>query len=331
MNPSNALEGPPGVLTVTVRDPTGAPVATVIATGRFVLSAPPVRTPDTPVPLNATPVAALRFTPTITAAIVEPVSPTLGLIDVIVGAVVAVTANPSNGAEILSDVASVSDRGPGAAVLAIEIVTGRLVVVAAPETFAVTPAPLNTTEVTPARFVPDITAATVVACAADKTLIDVIPGVLGSTVNPPNGVDSPFGVVTVTFLKPVEAFGAIVSVTGKLVSEPTEISAETPAPSNVTEVAPVRFVPLKVAPNVAPCAAEDGLIEVTRGVLATFTVNPLNPGEMLPRVMMYIVLKPGGAAGSIVIVTGMLVSVPPLEITALTPVPVSVTDAAPLR
>src|SRR5207244_11739705 len=43
------------------------------------------------------------------------------------------------------------------------------------------------------------------------------------------------------------------------------------------------------------------------------------------------VLAPAGAAGSIVIVTGMLVSLPPLEMPAVTPVPLTVSAATPLR
>jgi hypothetical protein len=77
--------------------------------------------------------------------------------------------------------------------------------------------------------------------------------VLGLTVNRLAGTDVPPGVVTVTLLNPVDAFGAIVTITGRLVSEPPpEIEAVMPVPSNVTPVAPVRFTPLIVAPTFAP-------------------------------------------------------------------------------
>jgi hypothetical protein len=62
----------------------------------------------------------------------------------------------------VSAVASVRVRAPGDAIDEAEMVIGRLVVVAAPETEAVRPGPLNATEVTPLRFVPVIVAGTVV-------------------------------------------------------------------------------------------------------------------------------------------------------------------------
>jgi hypothetical protein len=58
--------------------------------------------------------------------------------------------------ETLSGVATSNVRGPVSAVGAIEIVIGRLVEVAGPDIAAEIPAPLNTTDVTPPRFVPVI-------------------------------------------------------------------------------------------------------------------------------------------------------------------------------
>jgi len=81
----------------------------------------------------------------------------------------------------------------------------------------------------------------------------VIPGVLGFTVNPLNDVDVPFGVVTVAVLKPVKAFGAIVNVSGRFVSDPPfEMAAIIPVPSKLTAVAPLMLKPVIVAGTVAP-------------------------------------------------------------------------------
>ena len=76
---------------------------------------------------------------------------------------------------------------------------------------------------------------------------------LAFTVNPLVFVAVPSGVVTVKSRVPVAAPLLIVIVTGRLVAvPPLPIVAVTPLPLNVTDVAPVRFVPVIVDETLAP-------------------------------------------------------------------------------
>ena len=81
----------------------------------------------------------------------------------------------------------------------------------------------------------------------------------------------PAGVLTVTVLSPVPAFDAMVNVAVTLVSlTALKFDTLTPPPATVTDVAPVRVVPVKVTFTCVPRDAEAGLMDVSA---APRTVN----------------------------------------------------------
>src|SRR5437660_6623490 len=93
------------------------------------------------------------------------------------------------------------------------------------------------------------------ACDTTKPLMDI-----------PSPVAVPAPVVTVTPRAPGAAPASIAMTTGSDVDvAPDPIVAVTPAPENVTEVAPFRFVPLIVADTVVPCSPPSGVIDVILG------------------------------------------------------------------
>ena len=87
VKPLNGEDAPIGVVTVTVRDPSGASAATEIDIGRAVGVPPLPIAAVTPVPLIATAVAPYRPPPEIVALIVAPGIARLGEIRVIKGVV----------------------------------------------------------------------------------------------------------------------------------------------------------------------------------------------------------------------------------------------------
>jgi len=117
--------------------------------------------------------------------------------------------------------------------------------------------------------------------------------------------------------------------TGKVVGLPVPIDADTPDPLKVIAVAPVKSVPVIVAPTIVPCIPLSGVIVVITGGDAM--VYPLN-GDVVPNAVASVtVLKPSAAAGSMSTVIGTLVEVPPLPIVPVTPDPLKDTTEAPLR
>jgi hypothetical protein len=98
-------------------------------------------------------------------------------------------------------------------------------------------------------------------------------------------VGDPAGVLTVTVLSPVPAFDAIVNVAVTLVSlTALKFDTLTPPPETVTEVAPVRAVPVRVTFTCVPRDAEAGLMDVSvapRTVKGTVVLVP--PGVITLR------------------------------------------------
>ena len=130
---------------------------------------------------------------------------------------------------------------------------------------------------------------------ADAGFRDETVGVAGVTVNPLKEADVPPGVVTVRFRGPEEAVGAIVIVAEIVVSVALLIVPVTPDPSNVSNVAPVRLVPVIVAGNVVPCVPDVGEIDVIFGTFVAPTVKLLNGAVELFLVMIASVRAPGAA------------------------------------
>ena len=102
-------------------------------------------------------------------------------------------------------------------------------------------------------------------------------------MKPLNGDDVPDGVVTATVRSPTWALAAIDIMIGREVEvPPVPMVAVTPDPLNVTAVAPLRFVPVIVAPRVAPGAPEFGPSDVIRGAgepgTTKFAVVAVPPG-----------------------------------------------------
>lgn len=99
-NPLNAGDVPLAVVTVSERVPTAAPAVVVTVIGNIVLVPPGAMAAVTPVPLNVTALAVLRFVPTITAGTLTPRCAIAGLIAVIFGMLPKSTMNPFSGPEI---------------------------------------------------------------------------------------------------------------------------------------------------------------------------------------------------------------------------------------
>src|SRR5438093_13092360 len=116
------------------------------------------------------------------------------------------------------------------------------------------------------------------------------------TVKELNASEFPCGAMTLTLRAARGASDAIVIVTGRLVSvRPVPMVAVTPDPLKTTAVAPVKPVPLTVAPSVLFTTPEFGLIPVITG-RACVTVKPLNSGADVPLgVVTVTVLAPSPA------------------------------------
>ena len=151
------------------------------------------------------------------------------------------------------------------------------------------------------------------------------------TVKELNASEFPCGAMTLTLRAARGASDAIVIVTGRLVSvRPVLMVAVTPDPLKTTAVAPVKPVPLTVAPRVLFTTPEFGLIPVITG-RACVTVKLLNGADVPLGVVTVTVLAPSPAPAAIVTVMGRLVAVPPVSMVAVTPLPLNVTAVAPPR
>jgi hypothetical protein len=278
------------------------------------------------VPLNDTAEAVVQFLPEIVTVV--PETPLGGSIDITVGS--PVTVKPMIEGDVPIGVVTLKFRSPTAAPAATEIVIGKVVAVPPLPIDAVTPVPLNVTAVALVRLAPVIVALNVVPAIDELGVIDMID-IAGPTVKPLNGADIAADVVTENACNPVVAFLAIEMPIGRVVAvPPLPIVAVTPVPLNVTEVAPVRPVPVIVALSVALCAPWLG--EIPAIVIGfAVTVKPLYGDDVPTGVVTVIVRNPSVDWGSIVIVRGKLVAVPPLPIAAATPDPLNVTADAPVR
>src|SRR3989454_5157903 len=151
------------------------------------------------------------------------------------------------------------------------------------------------------------------------------------TVKELNASEFPCGAMTLTLRAARGASDAIVIVTGRLVSvPPVPMVAVTPDPLKTTAVAPVKPVPLTVAPRVLFTTPESGLFRVIM-VRACVTVKLLNGADVPLGVVTVTVLAPSPAPAAIVTVMGRLVAVPPVSMVAVTPLPLNVTAVAPPR
>ena len=111
---------------------------------------------------------------------------------------------------------------------------------------ALTPVPVKSTCVVPAKFAPVSATARENPCVPSEGAIPVMVG--RTTVNPLNAEDVPFGVVTVTTRRSRDAFAAIEIEMGSVLSVPPgKIKAVTPVPLKATDVASVKAEPLTTA------------------------------------------------------------------------------------
>jgi len=140
VKPMNGAVTPPGVVTVTVREPGAAPASIVTATATLAAVAA-VTDAVTPVPPIVTAVAPERFWPEIVAETVVPGAPEEGERLVITG---IATAKPGKASLVPPGVAKVALRGPNVAPGAI-VTTMVICVGPAPVMVPVTPDPLNET------------------------------------------------------------------------------------------------------------------------------------------------------------------------------------------
>jgi hypothetical protein len=221
----------------------------------------------TPVPLNVTPVAPVRFVPvSVALRFPAPCAPNVGLtVNADPPPAAGVTVNPPGRvATTPPGNITVTSTGPSAAAREM-LIDITILVVEAELIEAVTPVPLNTTPVAPTRFVPvSVAVNPVVPCFAEAGCMAVNKGA-PLTVNPPGKIAvTPPGNVTITSRAPSAAPGAIVITIEMLPGDTEPTDAVTPAPPNVTPVAPVRLVPVTTALKlVAPCAPKFGAIAVT--------------------------------------------------------------------
>jgi len=257
MKPLKGAAAPPGVITVTVRDPGVASGAIVITTPTLVV-ATDVRDAVTPVPLNVTAVAPERVCPKIVAAIVVPGAPEAGLSEEIDG---SATVKVATGVTAPEDVVTNTVRGPAAAPGAM-LTASDTDVAATDVRRAVTSLPLKTTPDMPDKLCPNSVATTLVPGAPVDGVMKEPFGT--STVNPLN-VIAPSGVWTVIKCNPCSAPGLMVTTTVNVVAAAEVISAVTPDPLKVTAVAFARFVPRIVTGIGTPGSPLSGEMVLTVG------------------------------------------------------------------
>ena len=316
VKPSNDADAPPGMVTVTVRNPGAAPGAIDTFANRSV-AIEVVTVAVTPVPLNSTPVAASRFCPNMKALVAEPGSPFEGEINVIAGAPTPKLVN--RGPEGVVTVTVCAPRSaPGVIVTVIDTVVAVTDVIA-----AVTPVPLKVTSVVPIRPCPVSVAVTVVPGAALGGEIDATAG--AATEKPIKSGNGPAGVVNVRVRGPRAAPGAIVTTREIEVAPAEAISAVMSPPLNPAAVTPARLVPDTVTTAVCPGAPVEGTIDVIACAATVKLVGTVPAG-----VATVARRSPSAAPGSIVIANPRLV-VDAEVIAAVTPVPLNVTAVAPAR
>jgi hypothetical protein len=240
--------------------------------------------------------------------------------------------NPVNALDGPEVLVAVTVRVPNGAPPATVTFIGRLVDVPPFPIVAVTPVPLNVTAVAPLRNAPEITAENDVPGAPDGGDIPLITGDGWVTLKLLKGPEvSPPPALMVNVRAPAVAAESTEIVTGTEVSvTPLPIAAVTPAPLNVTAVAPEKPIPLIVADSEVPARPDVGDMPEITGPEA-LTVKLLN-GDDEPSALVTVTVRASKIAfGSSVITIGRLVSVPPPLIDAVTPVPENVTAVAPVK
>jgi hypothetical protein len=146
----------------------------------------------------------------------------------------------------------------------------------------------------------------------------------------------PFGVMTLTFLPETFAVPAIVKVAVTVVefttAKPVTVTPTVPPPGLVTltDVAPVKFVPVRVTETVEPRVPILGLIEVSVGSGGAVTVN-VTPLLVPPGVLMVTFLAVLFALAEMVKVIVTVVEFTTVGPLTVTPVPETVTAVAPVR
>jgi hypothetical protein len=141
----------------------------------------------------------------------------------------------------------------------------------------------------------------------------------------------PLGVVIVTVSTAVDAMALIVKVTVTVVEfTTTMLLATTFTSDTVTAVAPVRFVPVRVADTIEPCTPWVGEIKVNVGVVGPVTVNVTVP-VVPPGVVMLTVLAVRAAPDEITKFAVTEVELATAILFTVMPVPDTVMAVAPVR
>ena len=229
----------------------------------------PVIVQVTPVPLMATPVAPVRFSPVPAVIVTGTVAPRAPEIGEMV-AFDAITVNMLLTVMVpLAVPVTVTVLAESGAVVVITQLAWTVVAVVVPVIVQVTPpAGVIVTAVAPVRFAPGpavIVTGTVLPRSPEVGAM-VAPGAVTVKITLPL---VPSGVVTLTFLPLVVAVAAMLKVASTVVLLTTPMPVTVmPAPDTLTADVPVRFVPVRVTFTVVPRCPEFGTIEVRVGVRA---------------------------------------------------------------
>lgn len=208
-----------------------------------------------------------------------PLRPVLGLIEVIVGPITVngtvLLAPP--GVETLTFLGADTEAFAEMVKVVVIVVESGLMVNAP----TVMPPPAFTVVPVAVKFVPISVTGTAVPRKPVLGVIEVSVGVAGVIIEKLSGLLVPTGVVTVTFRAVSPAFGAMIKFTVTVLSLTTvKPLTVTPPPVMFTAVAPVRFVPVRVAATVVPRAPSIGEIDASVGIGAAIW-NSMAPISIL--------------------------------------------------
>jgi hypothetical protein len=239
---------PAGVTTLTLRAVAAAAVVIVQFAVTVVAVGVPVMGQVTPVPETLTAVAPVRLVPVRVTGTVVPRTPVLGAIDV---SEAPCTVKARVFVLFPAGVVTRKLCAPRPAVVPLAMVK---VVVSWVELTTVTvptviPAPEVKVTVVPlvVKFVPFTVTATLVPRTPEFGTTETRVGRLGVCTVNVTLLDVPFGVVTLTFLAPAAAAGAIVKVAVTVVSlTNVMLLTVTFVPDTLTAVVPVSPVPVRV-------------------------------------------------------------------------------------
>ena len=209
-------------------------------------------------------------------------------------------------------------------IVKVALIVVELTTVRAP---TVTPVPDTVTVVAPVRLVPVSVTGTLLPIVPEAGAIEV--NVAPTTVNVVVAV--PPGVVMVTVRADRVAPVVIVKVAVAVVELATvKALTVTPEPDTVSDVAPVRLVPVSVTGTAVPRTPEFGAIEVSVGAGGAFTVKITAP-VVPPGVTTVTFLAVSVAVAVIAKFAVTDVSLAAVTPVAVTPVPVTFTAVAPVR